>query len=217
MTTLVDGAGAASTPLVDGGTLLMTRTLDFLSFVEVASGPMQLRGARLAISPLPRGDLTDLILTPASTAPDARYAEAWAIASGRVFRVHASTPSLWRAEEVALPTDVEVVHLWNDGPRARGGDRLGVVFALGARVALSQPLPLGEVARIYASRCTNDFVLTDSGKLFQLHLSGTGSLASWVEVATPVRFEQLIEHADELRGFDGVGRAWWFDGLTCAP
>jgi hypothetical protein len=209
--------GGAATSLPDGGTLVMTRVLDYLSFAELASGALNTPSLRFAVSPLPRSELTDLVLTPASTTPDAQYAEAWAISSGRVFRVHASTPSLWRADEVPLPTDVEVVRLWLDGQRARGGDRLGVVFALGARVALSQPLPLGEVAGEYGSRCTNDFVLTQSGRLFQLEASAAGQLATWVERPTPARFLRLVEHGDELRGFDNAGHAYWLDGLSCLP
>lgn len=220
VTSRVESSGATTTRLTDGGTLLMTRTLDFISWAEVtrdAVGTAVPPALRFAISPLPRGELTDLVLTPNSAAPDARFAEAWAISSGRVFRVHASSPSLWRTEEVPLPTDVEVVRLWLDGSRARGGDRLGVVFALGARVALSQPLPLGEVALEYASSCTNDFVLAASGKLFQLTAGSNTQLATWAVRPTPVPFKRLVERTDGLRGVDASGRAYWFDGLSCLP
>jgi hypothetical protein len=150
----------------EGRTLLVTGAFDFVSWAEISGDEAELR---VAVSPLPRGEITDLVLTdrppPAS---EANFAEGWLIASGRVFRIFASTRALWRSSEVVLPTEVEVVRVWLDGPRPRAGDRNGVVFSLDSVVALSEPLPLGGQAVDYASACNNDFVLASGGQLYRL-------------------------------------------------
>jgi hypothetical protein len=197
----------------DGGTLLVTGAFDYVSWAEVSDDVVELR---VAVSPLPRGEITDLVLTdrppPAS---EANFAEGWLVASGRVFRIFASTRALWRSSEVVLPTEVEVVRVWLDGPRPRAGDRNGVVFSLDSVVALSEPVPGNGQAIDYAHFCNNDFVLA-GGQLYRL-VASSSVLGRWEPVPAPAALERLSDVGGELRVWDAEGTAYWLDGLTCAP
>lgn len=206
----------AATVARDGGVaLVVTAVDDYLVWAE--GQPNNGRNpvtSQVAVSPLPRGVVTDVVLTDRTPTPDARFAEGWALAAGRVFRVYASTPALWRSQEIVLPTEVEVLRLWLDGPRPRAGDKRGVVYGLDSAVALSEPLLLGDNVSQYGSWCEHVFAVSTTGRLYRL-IAGPTVLGRWEPLPTTAFIRSLSDEGGVLRAFDEQGRTHFFDGLSC--
>lgn len=199
-----------------GSTLLVTGLFDYLSVGEWFA-PLSPAGPRLAVSPLPRGTITDVVLTTRpSTAPESAYAEGWVVSSGRVFRFYAASRALWRSAEVVLPTDQEVVEVWLDDTRPRAIDLDGRVFALDSAVRVSEPLPNNDLLTSVAHRCNHDFAVGVEQVLYRLTANPDGGvLATWAELPTPLKVGRVVDEGDELRAFDVEGRTYWLDGLSC--
>lgn len=201
----------------DGGQLLAVATGDVLLTAELLPGPALLR---FVISPFPRADIQEVLVMPrrGTEAASLRYAEIFVRVAGRVFRVGAGTPYVWRASEVTLATSDDVLAVWRDGRRGRAGDRHGVVFALDSTVPISEPLPGGEEVVAYAARCGHVWAVS-AKRVFELVRSPPSPLGQWRVLGSapvPQVFERLYESAGQVTAAtrDSLSN---ITGFSCLP
>lgn len=181
-------ARAAVATVPGGRTTLVVSTGDLLSHADVTAVPpggvdtTELHRAaqlKFATSPLPSGTITSLVAVPGGAQPQSSYLLAYLIASGRVFRVRADNPVVFRSDEVIIEPN-EAIAVWADASRARVGFASGTVYGLPSRARLAGPVPGSSPVRQYESVCGHTFALTDDA-LYRL-VAGDLPVGEWQRV-----------------------------------
>lgn len=222
----------AAAPLPDGGQLVVASSSDTLLFAQTGGGRrpselltttdfLQLPELTYATVPQSRASITSSVLLPRADAGVQRFAEAYVVAAGRVYRVLADNPVVWRADEV-LPVTAEAISVWSDGPRVRVSFRDGTIYSLPSRLPVAPPLIAGASTVVdLADACGQSFALSPKG-LFQLVSDGAPQ-GQWVRVGLPQVPEselaegKLFADAQGLLLFLPHGRVLRVDGYPCAP
>ncbi len=172
-------------PPVDGGTVALLTAGDTLYYVDLSAGsaadPALVPKFRVAIVPQVRASVTGLIaLAPT---PDATYSLGYLIANGRVYRVRADNPIVWRVDAPLVVAD-EAVALWKDGPRVRVGLGDGSVYGLPSGTRLAPPLmPNTSFVSDFADVCGSTFAAARDG-VYELIADGTSPVGTWQRVST---------------------------------
>jgi hypothetical protein len=214
---------AVPPPSPDGGRVLLTTSQDTVYFAQLAAQPTgdPALAPRLgtAVVPQPRANITHVLAVPPLAG--ASYAVGYVIAGGRVYRVSADNPVVWRSIELSLST-TEAVALWKDGARVRVGYGDGAVYGLPSGTQLALPLAAASMALDYANVCGHSFMVTRD-QLYQLVTAPGSVLGTWrsVPLAATGRLAQPLGRLQS----DGVGLLIYrdrgvverLDGLTCLP
>lgn len=173
---------AARHDLPDGGTLLVASAGDLLLSADLTDRLAERGPAptlRPAVVPLTRGEITSMVITPGVT-PGASHAFGYVVANGRLFRVRADNPVVWKSDELDLGSR-EAAAVWANGSRARVALRDGAVLSLPSRVQLAPPFAASSSLLDVAELCGNTFALV-TGAVFRLVSDGTEKIGRWESV-----------------------------------
>ncbi len=161
-------------------------------------------GARtisIKVVPLPSSEIQSLSFTAADRgdAGTGKLLEGYVVAQQRLFRVVASSSSLWQSDEIRLgTTGLASVSTWMEQGHGRVGTSDGRVFGLPIPVALSAAIPEAPMPSVlsYGSLCGQAFALSSSA-LYRLSLD-TPPLGTWKRVPLDSAFP----------GLDAFGPHW---------
>ena len=161
-------------------------------------------GARtisIKVVPLPSSEIQSLSFTAADRgdAGTGNLLEGYVVAQQRIFRVVASSSSLWHSDEIRLgTTGLASVSTWMEQGHGRVGTSDGRVFGLPVPVPLSAAIPEGPMPSVlsYGSLCGQAFALSSSA-LYRLSLE-TPPLGTWKRVPLDSAFP----------GLDAFGPHW---------
>jgi hypothetical protein len=187
--------------------------------------------SEVRLVPLPRVAITALAPLP----PGDGYARGYLLAGGRVFRYGASSPLVWRADELLFPRGTPLA-VWTEGERGRVGFRDGAVRSLPGRVDLAPAITTatdtagaGAGAGVevvdYAQVCGHTFALAGAG-LWRLVVEPGAQSGRWREVplgdalraglpADGLAAGRLHAGTSALFLFDPHGRSFRLTDLEC--
>jgi hypothetical protein len=200
----------------DGGVVLLMSSGDALYSAPLGAGVATLS---LGFVPQSRANISAILALPSE--PGASYSSSYLIAQGRVYRVRADNPVVWRANELTLEP-AEAVALWRDGPRVRVGYRSGAVYALPSGTLVGPAQANASVALDFKNVCGHTFMLTRGG-LWQLIASPGATVGTWRPVplaATGVLAQPMGKLQSDERGlliYRERGVVERLEGLSCLP
>lgn len=214
----------------DGGTIMVVTSHDRVLTADVTERVQRAASAptlRPVLVPLPSGPISSLAVSP-GVVPGASHVQAFVVANGRLFRVRADNPVVWKSDELDLGP-AEVAMVWADGDRTRVALRDGTVLSLPSRVRLAPSLPGQAVLVDLVGRCGNVFALGarvvdggTEGALFRLVADGGSPLGAWqasgVVSATPeeLALGKLYDDGTSLHLVTAQGRSEVLRA-TCSP
>lgn len=123
-------------PLADAGTLLALAHDDTIDMAQLRVATKTVVELAPMVVPAPGLAVTDFALRLST---DGGFATGYAIASGFLIALNATSPTRWQSARVTLPDDV--LHVYYDGELPRAVSASGTVLGLTALVGLTPPTP----------------------------------------------------------------------------